>query len=152
MMDSDSLPAEPLSFGEAAAEDEARAGRVEDAAAVPSGPGIAAAGNGEADEGAGPAGAAAGASGDDLDRTDDPMTLYLRDVGGTPLLTREGEAALAKRIEAGRRTMLHGPCRARPRALPAALPPAQTPRRLRTAGVAGDDFPNFDASELDLVK
>ena len=44
MMDSDSLPAEPLSFGEAAAEDEARAGRVEDAAAVPSGPGIAAAG------------------------------------------------------------------------------------------------------------
>ena len=106
MTDSDSLPAEPLSFGEAAAEDEAGADRVEDT--VSSGPGIAAAGNGEADRDSGPAGAVAGASGDDLDRTDDPMTLYLRDVGGKPLLTREGETALAKRIEAGRRTMLDG--------------------------------------------
>ncbi len=110
MTDSDSLPAEPLSFGEAAAEDEAGTDRVKAAAAVPSGPGIAAAGNGEADEDAGPAGAAPGASGNDLDRTDDPMTMYLRDVGGTELLTREGEAALAKRIEAGRRMMLDGLC------------------------------------------
>ena len=108
MTDSDSLPAEPPSFGEAAAEDEAGADRVEDATAVSSGSGIAAAGDGEADKGPGPAGAAAGAGGDDLYRTDDPMTLYLRDVGGTPLLTREGEAALAKRIEAGRRGMLAG--------------------------------------------
>ena len=36
------------------------------------------------------------------------MTLYLRDVGGKPLLSREGEAALAKRIEAGRRRILAG--------------------------------------------
>ena len=108
MTDSDSLPAEPPSFGEAAAEDEAGADRVEDATAVSSGPGIAAAGDGETDKGSGPAGAAAGAGGDDLYRTNDPMTLYLRDVGGTPLLTREGEAALAKRIEAGRRGMLAG--------------------------------------------
>ena len=36
------------------------------------------------------------------------MTLYLHDVGGTALLTREGKAALAKRIEAGRRMMLGG--------------------------------------------
>ena len=38
----------------------------------------------------------------------DPMTLYLRDVGGTVLLTRAGEAALAKRLEAGRRMMRDG--------------------------------------------
>ncbi|MCY4554953.1 MAG: RNA polymerase sigma factor RpoD [Chloroflexi bacterium] len=114
MTDPDSLPVEPLSSGEAAAEDEAGADRAEDAAADPTGPGIAAAGNGEADEDAGPAGAAAGASGDDLYRTDDLMTLYLRDVGGKPLLTHEGEAALAKRIEAGRRTMLDGLCASLP--------------------------------------
>ena len=110
MTDSDSLLAEPLSFGEAAAEDGVGADRVEDATAVSSRPGIAATDNGEADEDPGPPGAVAGASGDDLVRTDDPMTLYLRDVGGKPLLTREGEAALAKRIEAGRRTMLDGLC------------------------------------------
>ena len=108
MTASDSFWAEPLSCAEGAAECEAGTNRVEDAAAVSSGPGIAATDNGEADEASGPAGAVAGASGDDLDRTDDPMTLYLRDVGGKPLLTREGEAALAKRIEAGRRTILDG--------------------------------------------
>ena len=74
-----------------------------------SGQGIAAAGGGEADEDAGPPpAAAADAAGDDLDRTDDPMTLYLHDVGGAALLAREGEAALAKRIEAERRMMLDG--------------------------------------------
>ena len=45
---------------------------------------------------------------DDLGRTDDPVRLYLREMGGTALLTREGELALAKRIEAGRQTMLDG--------------------------------------------
>ena len=45
---------------------------------------------------------------DDLGRTDDPVRLYLREMGGTALLTREGEVALAKRIEVGRRAMLHG--------------------------------------------
>ena len=45
---------------------------------------------------------------DDLGRTDDPVRLYLREMGGTALLTREGEVALAKRIEAGRQTMLDG--------------------------------------------
>ena len=42
------------------------------------------------------------------------MAMYLRDVGGTALLTREGEAALVKRIEAGRRMMLDGLCESLP--------------------------------------
>ena len=42
----------------------------------------------------------------DLGRTDDPVHMYLREMGSTALLTREGEVALAKRIEAGRRAML----------------------------------------------
>ena len=45
---------------------------------------------------------------DDLGRTDDPVRLYLREMGRNALLTREGEATLAKRLEAGRRTMLDG--------------------------------------------
>ncbi|MDD9992088.1 MAG: RNA polymerase sigma factor RpoD [Rhodospirillales bacterium] len=114
MTASDSFWAEPLSCAEGAAECEAGTNRVEEATVDLSGPGIAAAGNGEADEDSGSAGDAAGVNDDDLDRTDDPMTLYLRDVGGTPLLTREGETALAKRIEAGRRTMLDGLCRSLP--------------------------------------
>ena len=44
----------------------------------------------------------------DPGRTDDPVRLYLRDMGGTALLSREGEVAIAKRIEAGRRAMLYG--------------------------------------------
>ena len=59
-------------------------------------------------EGGPRAGDAASPGVDDPRPTDDPVTMYLRDVGGTALLTREGEAALAKRIEAGRRLMLHG--------------------------------------------
>ncbi|MCY4405877.1 MAG: sigma-70 family RNA polymerase sigma factor, partial [Rhodospirillaceae bacterium] len=46
--------------------------------------------------------------------SDDPMTMYLRDMSATALLTREGEAALAKPIEAGRRTMLDGLCASLP--------------------------------------
>ena len=45
---------------------------------------------------------------DDLGRTDDPVRLYLREMAGTALLTREGEVTLAKRIEAGRQTILDG--------------------------------------------
>ena len=50
----------------------------------------------------------AGTSGDDHGRTDDPMALYLRDMSRRPLLTREGEVALAQRIEAGQRAVLEG--------------------------------------------
>ncbi len=45
-----------------------------------------------------------------LDRTDDPVRMYLREMGSVELLSREGEIAIAKRIEAGRETMITGLC------------------------------------------
>ena len=45
-----------------------------------------------------------------LDRTDDPVRMYLREMGSVELLSREGEIAIAKRIEAGRNTMIMGLC------------------------------------------
>ena len=92
MTSSDSLPAAPLSSMKTEAEDEAGPERIGDAVVVvPFGPGVDAPG-----------------------LSDDPMTMYLRDMSATALLTREGEAALAKRIEAGRRTMLDGLCASLP--------------------------------------
>ncbi|MBZ0165114.1 MAG: RNA polymerase sigma factor RpoD [Notoacmeibacter sp.] len=44
------------------------------------------------------------------DRTDDPVRMYLREMGSVELLSREGEIAIAKRIEAGRETMIAGLC------------------------------------------
>ncbi|MGV1756058.1 MULTISPECIES: RNA polymerase sigma factor RpoD [Rhizobium] len=44
------------------------------------------------------------------DRTDDPVRMYLREMGSVELLSREGEIAIAKRIEAGRETMIGGLC------------------------------------------
>ncbi len=44
------------------------------------------------------------------DRTDDPVRMYLREMGTVELLSREGEIAIAKRIEAGRETMIAGLC------------------------------------------
>ena len=44
------------------------------------------------------------------DRTDDPVRMYLREMGVVELLSREGEIAIAKRIEAGRNTMIRGLC------------------------------------------
>ena len=44
------------------------------------------------------------------DRTDDPVRMYLREMGTVELLSREGEIAIAKRIEAGRETMIEGLC------------------------------------------
>ena len=75
----------------------------------------------EADEGeAAPPVAAAGSSSREvalasseterLDRTDDPVRMYLREMGSVELLSREGEIAIAKRIEAGRNTMIAGLC------------------------------------------
>jgi RNA polymerase primary sigma factor len=46
----------------------------------------------------------------ELDRTDDPVRMYLREMGSVELLSREGEIAIAKRIEAGRETMIGGLC------------------------------------------
>ncbi len=46
----------------------------------------------------------------DLGRTDDPVRMYLREMGSVELLSREGEIAIAKRIEAGRELMIGGIC------------------------------------------
>src|SRR5579871_6670158 len=47
---------------------------------------------------------------DDIGRTDDPVRMYLREMGSVELLSREGEIAIAKRIEAGREAMIAGLC------------------------------------------
>ncbi|MGB0635343.1 MAG: RNA polymerase sigma factor RpoD [Paracoccaceae bacterium] len=54
--------------------------------------------------------AIATSSSEALDRTDDPVRMYLREMGTVELLSREGEIAIAKRIEAGRSTMISGLC------------------------------------------
>jgi len=46
----------------------------------------------------------------EVERTDDPVRMYLREMGSVELLSREGEIAIAKRIEAGRETMILGLC------------------------------------------
>jgi RNA polymerase primary sigma factor len=45
-----------------------------------------------------------------IERTDDPVRMYLREIGSVELLSREGEIAVAKRIEAGREAMIAGLC------------------------------------------
>jgi len=47
---------------------------------------------------------------DEIGRTDDPVRMYLREMGSVELLSREGEIAIAKRIEAGREMMIGGLC------------------------------------------
>jgi len=47
---------------------------------------------------------------DDIGRTDDPVRMYLREMGSVELLSREGEIAIAKRIEAGRDKMIGALC------------------------------------------
>ena len=44
----------------------------------------------------------------DIDKSDDPIRMYLREMGGVELLSREGEIAIAKRIEAGKDFMING--------------------------------------------
>jgi len=46
----------------------------------------------------------------DVDKSDDPIRMYLREMGGVELLSREGEIAIAKRIEAGKDFMINGLC------------------------------------------
>jgi RNA polymerase primary sigma factor len=67
----------------------------------------AAATTGEAD---GEGRAAGNLDDDDVGRTDDPVRMYLREMGSVELLSREGEIAIAKRIEAGREMMIGGIC------------------------------------------
>src|SRR5258707_2231490 len=75
----------------------------------------------ESEEGEEPVAAAAEEEGDgeqragnlddeDIGRTDDPVRMYLREMGSVELLSREGEIAIAKRIEAGRDMMIGGIC------------------------------------------
>ncbi len=54
--------------------------------------------------------AVATARAEPTERTDDPVRMYLRDMGSVELLSREGEIAIAKRIEAGREAMIAGLC------------------------------------------
>jgi RNA polymerase primary sigma factor len=61
---------------------------------------------GEAEEGDAPGNVDA----ENLGRTDDPVRMYLREMGSVELLSREGEIAIAKRIEAGRDMMIGGLC------------------------------------------
>ncbi|MGB7092064.1 MAG: RNA polymerase sigma factor region1.1 domain-containing protein, partial [Methylovirgula sp.] len=49
-------------------------------------------------------------SSEPADRTDDPVRMYLREMGSVELLSREGEIAIAKRIEAGRELMIGALC------------------------------------------
>ena len=51
-------------------------------------------------------------------RTDDPVRMYMREMGSMELLSREGEIAIAKRIEAGREAMIGGLCESRSRFRP----------------------------------
>ena len=94
---------------------ETSADRIEDAMTLLSELGIAVTEGEEAEAGveegrpeAAPAIAASGIGADDIGLPGDPVGMYLREMGGKTLLTRAGEVALAKRIEAGRRTMLDG--------------------------------------------
>lgn len=75
---------------EAAEEDEAEGGEIVEAAARPA--------------------PVAAKTSEPADRTDDPVRMYLREMGSVELLSREGEIAIAKRIEAGREAMIAGLC------------------------------------------
>lgn len=55
-------------------------------------------------------GGLSGVDTDELGRTDDPVRMYLREMGSVELLSREGEIAIAKRIETGREDMIGGIC------------------------------------------
>ena len=65
---------------------------------------------GELVESARPAPVVATTRSEPADRTDDPVRMYLREMGSVELLSREGEIAIAKRIEAGREAMIAGLC------------------------------------------
>ena len=65
---------------------------------------------GELVEAARPTAVVAAKTSEPTDRTDDPVRMYLREMGSVELLSREGEIAIAKRIEAGREAMIAGLC------------------------------------------
>jgi RNA polymerase primary sigma factor len=67
-------------------------------------------GDGDEDEGEGEERRSGNISESDAGRTDDPVRMYLREMGSVELLSREGEIAIAKRIEAGREKMIGSLC------------------------------------------
>ena len=67
-------------------------------------------GDKDEDKGDSDSAAAGNVSDEDVGRTDDPVRMYLREMGSVELLSREGEIAIAKRIEAGREMMIGGIC------------------------------------------
>ena len=69
---------------------------------------------------------------DDIGRTDDPVRMYLREMGSVELLSREGEIAIAKRIEAGREMMIGGICE-NPMTIRAIVALARCPERREDA-------------------
>ena len=92
--------------------------QIEDTMAILSEMGINVVENEETEDAAAPAAekeddskAASGNLDDDPGRTDDPVRMYLREMGSVELLSREGEIAIAKRIEAGRIKMISALCR-----------------------------------------
>jgi RNA polymerase primary sigma factor len=100
--------------------DQVSSEQIEDVMSMLSEMGINVVEDDEADETEAPAAAAEASGSTDLvvatgnaealDRTDDPVRMYLREMGSVELLSREGEIAIAKRIEAGRNTMIAGLC------------------------------------------
>jgi RNA polymerase primary sigma factor len=65
-----------------------------------------------------------------LDKTNDPVRMYLREMGTVPLLTREGEVEIARRIERGKLAVSSGPARA-----PFASSSSSRTMRLPTSGL-----------------
>ena len=103
--------------------DQTSSEQIEDTMSMLSEMGINVIENEEAEEGAEPAApestavATAGttaviaaSTGQELERTDDPVRMYLREMGSIELLSRQGEIEIAKRIEAGREAMIGGIC------------------------------------------
>src|SRR5271166_5921262 len=90
--------------------DQLSSGEIEDTMTMLSGLGITVTENDESEEPVAPEGEPAKAGGnldyDDIGRIDDPVRMYLREMRSVQLLSREGEVAIAKRIEAGREMML----------------------------------------------
>ncbi len=92
--------------------------QIEDTMAMLSEMGINVVESDEGEDNPGEAGAASAAAKtadkpaqkEELDRTDDPVRMYLREMGSIELLSRQGEIEIAKRIEAGRETMIGGIC------------------------------------------
>jgi len=107
-------------LNEALPQDEVSSEQIEDTMTMLSEMGINVVENEESEEAAAPdageaeeAEAKPGKTGnvdDDIGRTDDPVRMYLREMGSVELLSREGEIAIAKRIEAGREMMIGGLC------------------------------------------